>query len=112
MITLIIFCVLVGATVGLRFPVYILVPVIVMAIFFVAVIAVAQGNQVWAIIFAVLPSVVSLEVGYLCGSFACFILEDLRRRRYAFSPLAAATDRSIDKRLATSPDLLLRVTNR
>lgn len=111
MIILIIFCVLVGAIVGLRFQVYILVPVIAMAIFCVAVIAVARDDHVWAIILTVLSSVVSLEVGYLCGSFARFILAELHKRHHTSSPLASATDRTIDRRHAKNPDLLQRATN-
>ena len=91
MTILIIFCALVGAIIGLRFQVYVLVPVIVAAILCAAVIAVAQGDHVWAIIFTALPSAVSLQVGYLCGSFARFILADLRGQRRTLSPSASAT---------------------
>jgi len=100
----IISCALVGAVLGLRFRVFILLPIVLMLICCIAVIAAVRGDHLWAIIFTVIPSVVSLQVGYFCGSLADFILEDLREQRRAFRPLASAADRTIDESLARIPD--------
>ena len=67
--------VLAGMAVGLRFKVFMNLPVIVVAILSTAAIAVAQGEQSWAILSAVVLSAIGVQIGYLCGTFAYSIKE-------------------------------------
>jgi hypothetical protein len=66
MLPLVLFMTLVGAVLGLRFRVFILVPVIA-----VAALAIALGHTVIApevpLVLAVVAVAVALQAGYLCG---------------------------------------------
>jgi hypothetical protein len=88
MATLIIFSALIGATVGYRFQVYFLVPMILAAIVIGSVIAVAQGDRVWTVILTAALSAASLQIGYLGGSFVRFLQVGARADRHALSPSA------------------------
>lgn len=67
--------VLAGMAVGLRFKVLMNLPVIVVAVLSTAAIAVAQGEQNWAILSAIVLSAIGVQIGYLCGTFAYSIKE-------------------------------------
>jgi hypothetical protein len=62
--------VLAGMAVGLRFKVFMNIPVIVIAVLSTAAIAVAQNEHGWAILSAIVLSAVGVQIGYLCGTFA------------------------------------------
>lgn len=86
----IIFCVLVSATVGIRFQVYVLVPLTVAAVAGVTVIAIARGDQIWATFLTALLSAASVQVGYLCGSCVSFLQGSSRTDERAVSRSAPA----------------------
>jgi hypothetical protein len=88
MATLIIVFALIGATVGYRFQVVVLVPMILAAIVIGAVIAVAQGHHVWTTISIAALSAAGLQVGYLGGSFVRFLQIGVRADRHTLSPSA------------------------
>ena len=62
--------VLAGMAVGLRFKVFANIPVIVVAVLSTAAIAFAQGEHGWSILWAIVLSVIGVQIGYLCGTFA------------------------------------------
>jgi hypothetical protein len=67
--------VLAGMAVGLRFKVFMNIPVIVAAVLATAAIAIAQGEHSWAILSAIALSAFGVQIGYLCGTFAYSIKE-------------------------------------
>jgi hypothetical protein len=69
MTILIVASVLIGIAVGLRFRVLFIVPLILAAIIVVVAIETAGHESLWTIVAATIVCVVSLQVGYLGGSF-------------------------------------------
>ncbi len=63
-------CAAIGALLGLRFKVTVLVPSIVMVTFSSAVIEAAPGANSWAIVGTMVVSVIALQLGYLIGVIA------------------------------------------
>lgn len=71
----IIVSVLAGMAMGLRFKVLMIVPGFVIAALSTAAIGIAQGEHSWAILSAIALGAVGMQVGYLCGTFACSMRE-------------------------------------
>jgi hypothetical protein len=67
---------LVGAGLGLRFKLYILAPVIIVAWALVAIDGIARGHNAWWIIGAMAMVTVSLQLGYL----GMFVLRSAKHR--------------------------------
>ncbi len=75
--TIVIFAfVLTAAVFGLRFNVFMIVPVIVVGVFFIGVVMIARGEHTGVILAAVLLNAVGIQIGYLCGTFARALLRD------------------------------------
>jgi hypothetical protein len=83
MTNLLILSVLVGAVLGMRLRVLILIPAMGFAFVAIVVISGARGNAPILIGVAVVLTVISLQLGYLAGSAARFVLAASRiSRRY------------------------------
>ncbi len=59
---------LIGAVLGLRFKVLVLVPVMVFALAIVAVDGIARGDSVWQLVAAMVVVATSVQLGFLGGS--------------------------------------------
>ncbi len=66
--------ILVGAVLGLRFKVLVLVPVICVAIPIVLAAGIAHGDGVWRLALAMVVIATSLQVGYILGNVTRFLL--------------------------------------
>lgn len=81
MVTIAIVSVLVGAALGSRYKVLIVVPVTVLAVAAVAMVCISNGHGFWSTAAAVALVATSLELGYFGGSFASFALASARCSR-------------------------------
>src|ERR1700730_12259213 len=58
---------LVGAALGLRFSVFILIPAICLALIIAAIDGIARGHEVWWIASTMVIAATSIQVGYIGG---------------------------------------------
>ena len=70
---------LIGAALGLRWNVFILIPTIILAAICTAVIQVARGDHAGSVALVIALAVTALQIGYLVGSIAPMAVEGLRR---------------------------------
>jgi Na+-transporting methylmalonyl-CoA/oxaloacetate decarboxylase beta subunit len=70
--------VLVGMAMGFRFKVFILMPVTLVTVICGGVIAFALGDHGWVMVATMVVGIVSLQIGYLCGTFAHAVLRETR----------------------------------
>jgi hypothetical protein len=83
MINLVLFSLLVGAVLGIRLKVLVLVPAIGFFVIAIAGIGVARGDAFSTIASAIALTVVAIQLGYLGGSATRFVLVAARvSRRY------------------------------
>jgi len=66
--------VLVGAMLGLRFKVFVLVPVICGALAIAVVEGIAGGDGLWRLVFAMIVIAASLQLGYILGIVVRFVM--------------------------------------
>lgn len=74
---------LIGAAVGLRWSVFILIPTIILAAICAAVIQVARGDHAGSAALVIALVVIALQIGYLVGSIARTAVERLQGRTNA-----------------------------
>lgn len=67
--------VLAGMAIGFRFKIYMVVSAILAAALSAAAVSVAQGYHFWPIASIAILSAVAVQIGYLCGTFACAMKE-------------------------------------
>jgi hypothetical protein len=67
MIVLLAVGIFVGITLGLRFKALVLVPALLVTVGIVALIGIAEGHHLSAILLTVFGLIVSLQVGYVAG---------------------------------------------
>lgn len=67
MIVLLAVGIFVGIILGLRFKILVLVPTLLVAVGIVAMVGIAEGHRLNAILLAVFGLIVSLQIGYLVG---------------------------------------------
>jgi hypothetical protein len=79
--------ILVGTLFGLRFKVFVLVPVIVLAWAIIAVIGVANGYGGWKLAAALTIIAISIQMGYLCGSALCSLARTAWTSRERAAPM-------------------------
>src|ERR1700686_1904028 len=60
--------ILIGAALGLRFSVLILLPTIVLATLITAAIGIAHGDQIWSVALAMVLVATALQISYLAGT--------------------------------------------
>jgi hypothetical protein len=83
MITSIVVCVLIGMAVGLRFKAFFVLPLSLATVAVVVVVEAARNQSTWMIIAAAVASVISLQIGYLVGSFAVGAREQVKAQETA-----------------------------
>jgi len=66
--------ILVGAVLGLRFKVLVLVPVICVALAIVLVDGIARGDGLWWLALAMIVITTSLQLGYILGNVVRFAM--------------------------------------
>jgi hypothetical protein len=66
-------CFLIGAMLGLRFKVLVLLPAIVVLLVATISVGIARSDSGWAILLATALGMVSLQLGYLAGTCTRFI---------------------------------------
>jgi len=74
MMILILLSVLVGAVLGLRFRVFVLVPVICGALAIAVVDGLARGDGLWRLVLAMIMIAASLQLGYILGIVVRFVM--------------------------------------
>ncbi len=72
---------LIGAMLGLRFKVLILVPAIVTSFLAIFGIGIAHGVGLWASLLATLLTITTLQIGYLAGAAVRFGVARARARK-------------------------------
>jgi len=75
---LILLSVLVGAVLGLRFKVFVLVPVICGALAIAVVEGIARGDGPLRLVFAMITITASLQLGYILGIVIRFVISAAR----------------------------------
>jgi hypothetical protein len=75
--------VLLGAVLGLRFKVLVLVPVICAALPIVVVAGIARGEGLWRLALAMIVVATSLQLGYILGIVVRFVLGAARAPNHA-----------------------------
>jgi hypothetical protein len=75
--------VLVGAVLGLRFKVFVLVPVICIALAIVAVDGVARGDELWRLAISMIVIATALQVGYILGIVTQFVMASGRSTHHS-----------------------------
>jgi hypothetical protein len=81
MLNLILFSVLVGAVLGLRLKVLILVPTTIFFVIGIAGIGATRGDELRSIASAIVVVSISLQLGYLAGSTTRFVTAAVRVAR-------------------------------
>jgi hypothetical protein len=97
MMILILMGVLVGAVLGLRFKMFILVPVFCVALPFVVVDGVSRGDGVWRLALAMIVLATSVQVGYALGNVLQFVIGAARSRNHGrvSMPTSARMSKSV-----------------
>jgi len=85
---LMLICLLVGAVLGQRFKVFVLIPAMMMALTAAAVFA--WFGTIWQSLFGATVAVFGLQVGYLAGIAIRYFTAAAHYRRMPGSPLSAA----------------------
>jgi hypothetical protein len=66
--------VLIGAVLGLRFKMLVLVPVICGALTFIGIDGIARGDTLWRLVFTMIMIAVALQLGYMLGIVLRFVM--------------------------------------
>jgi hypothetical protein len=90
----IICCALIGAVLGLRYKVLVLVPAIGCALLVTLVTGIARAEGAWAILAASAAVATVVQIGYLAGTLTRFTVAGTRRagRRHAWSRTATLSE--------------------
>jgi hypothetical protein len=81
MLNLFILSVLIGAVLGMRLKVLILIPAIGLFVIGVAGIGTARGDGIWLVASTVVLAAICLQLGYVAGSTTRFVMAATRIRR-------------------------------
>lgn len=81
MLNLLILCGLLGAVLGMRFTVHILIPVLGFALAITAFIGAALSYSVWSIVQEMVLAVCFIQLGYISGSASRFVIAAARTTR-------------------------------
>jgi hypothetical protein len=84
---------LIGAVLGLRFRVLVLVPTIAISLMVIALVALTFGSGIWMALIETVIAVTLVQVGYLCGAAIRLFLAGSRDTVH--EPSAAAASRSV-----------------
>jgi hypothetical protein len=83
MMILILIGVLVGAVLGLRFKVFVLAPVICIALVIVAVDGVARGDELWRLAVSMIVIATAVQLGYILGIVIQFVMDLARSTHHS-----------------------------
>ncbi len=97
MLLLAILCILVGAVLGLRFKVFVLVPAIALAWLLFLLFGMDIGASLWSSAISMVVIAASAQFGYLCGISTRMMLgmARLARRGRNWQPMAPRSEGSI-----------------
>jgi hypothetical protein len=84
--------ILVGAVLGLRFKVLVLVPVICVALAIVLVDGIARGDGLWWLALAMVVIATSLQLGYILGIVVRFVLGAVRAPNHGRVSMSTSTE--------------------
>jgi hypothetical protein len=84
---------LIGAVLGLRFKVMVLVPTIAISLIVIALVALTFGSGIWMAVIETVIAVTLVQVGYLCGAAIRMFLAGSRDT--IRQPSAATASRSV-----------------
>ena len=88
MTMLVMTAVLIGAMLGLRFKVFILVPAISISSVAIFGIGIAHGSGIWSVLLAAFLAITALQIGYLAGATVHFGITRARVRKDASGIIA------------------------
>ena len=83
----------IGAMLGLRFKVFVLVPAIALSSIASCGIGIAHGNSLWSILLATFFVVTALQIGYFAGTLTRFGVARARARKHPSAAIAIAQRR-------------------
>jgi len=89
MMLLILTGVLVGAVLGLRLKVFVLVPVICGALVIVVGDGIARGDAIWRLAFLMIMVLTALQFGYFLGNVVRFVIASAPNQGRASLPTSA-----------------------
>ena len=89
MSSLIILSALAGVVLGLRFKVLILVPAMVLIVPVTLGIGISYGDGFWSLLLETILTITALQLGYLGGTIAHFVIVGIRHIRALPRPTAA-----------------------
>ena len=81
---------LIGAVLGLRFKVLILVPATIIGSAAALAVGMAYGKNVWSILLDMVLVIAALEMGYLGGTVIRFVIAGTRVRKHSSGTVAVA----------------------
>ena len=90
MMTIAMIALLIGALLGLRFRVFILVPAIVIGSATILSVGIARSDSIWPTLLATALAITALQVGYLSGAVVHFSIAKARSREDSARTIAAA----------------------
>ena len=96
MMILILTGVLVGAVLGLRLKVFVLVPVICGALALVVVDGIARGDTLWRLAFSMIMIATALQIGYFLGNVVRFVIAPAPNQGRPSLPTSARTSGRAD----------------
>lgn len=83
----------IGAILGLRFTVLVLVPAMIVSSIAIFGIGIAYGDSPWSMVIAVLLAITALQIGYLAGSVIQFVVAKTRARKHSLGIIVVAQKR-------------------
>ena len=81
---------LIGALLGLRFRVFILVPAVVIGSATILSVGIARSDSIWPTLLATVLAITALQVGYLSGAVVHFSIAKARGRKNSATTIAVA----------------------
>jgi hypothetical protein len=76
-------CLLGGIALGLRFKVFILIPAVGAAIFFIGIGAVVANDSAWSALWTLVEVLSAIQAGYLMGASGADVAARMHVRRHA-----------------------------
>ena len=64
----------IGSALGLRFRIFVLLPVILLGLFGCTAVGLAQGKPIWSIMLTILVGATCLQIGYLGSALLKFLI--------------------------------------
>jgi len=65
---------LLGAVLGTRFRVFVIIPAAIFGLILVALVAVVKGAAISSVVIAIVTYAISLQIGYLVGLFTRYLM--------------------------------------